>query len=138
MSNGDERRQRITAKIEASQQRLDRDSVTLPLPPEESAPPDSVTGLLGEYPGLAIAAGLGAGLLLGAALPKSFGAGLTRRAGALLSAVSETALLLAPQALAGSPDAEPAAATPAESAPFRAAGAKMARKALAIAAKARR
>lgn len=138
MTSGDERRERIMAKIDASRQRLERDSDVPPLPPSEVSPPESVTGLVGEYPGLAIAAGLGVGLLLGAALPKSFGAGLTRRAGALVGIASEAAMLLVSQVdrRAAVTDAAPAT-EPARKAGMRAAGAKMARKALEIAVKAR-
>ncbi len=126
----EDRSERIRARIEASQQRLERDSDDRPHPVREQMPPDNVSGLLGDYPGLAVAAGLGVGLLLGAALPKSFASGLTRRTSALLGAASEVALLTFTRT--SSAEALPLASPTA----IRAAGAQLARRALEFVGKA--
>lgn len=70
-----------------------------PHPLPEGEPPEGVAGLIGDYPGLAIAAGLGFGLLAGALLPRSTGRKLARGAVFLASAGGEIGLALGKQAL---------------------------------------
>lgn len=65
----------------------------------EANPPEQLSNLLGEYPGLAIAAGLGIGLLAGALLPRSAGRKLARGAFFLASTGGELGLILGKQAL---------------------------------------
>lgn len=65
----------------------------------EGEPPEGVTGLIADYPGLAVAAGLGVGLLAGALLPRSTGRKLARGAVFLASAGGEIGLALGKQAL---------------------------------------
>ncbi|HOB13955.1 MAG TPA: hypothetical protein PK680_09095 [Novosphingobium sp.] len=99
MSDADEKRERVRARIAASQGRLTRESDTLPtLPtrhaPDDAGPPEDLRSLAGEYPWLVVAAGAGAGLLLGAVLPKRAGAKLGGRALGLAAAGAEVALAL--------------------------------------------
>lgn len=71
----------------------------------EGEPPEGVAGLIGDYPGLAIAAGLGIGLLAGALLPRSAGRKLARGAVFLASAGGELGLALGKQALQAADEA---------------------------------
>lgn len=71
----------------------------------EGEPPEGVAGLIGDYPGLAIAAGLGIGLLAGALLPRSAGRRLARGAVFLASAGGEIGLALGKQALQAADEA---------------------------------
>lgn len=64
-----------------------------------SAPPESLVELVGQYPGVAIAAGLGLGLLAGALLPRSAARKLTARAGVLAAVAGEAGLTLGKQAI---------------------------------------
>ncbi|MBW8784824.1 MAG: hypothetical protein JF593_09325 [Novosphingobium sp.] len=76
MTDEDVRRERIKAKVSASQERLQRDSQTPaagPLP--DASPPEKFSSLVGEYPGLALAGGLVFGFLAGKLIPK----GTTRK-----------------------------------------------------------
>lgn len=65
----------------------------------EGDPPEQFSSLIGEYPGLAIAAGLGLGLLAGALLPRSAGRKLARGAFFLATTGGELGLVLGKQAL---------------------------------------
>lgn len=101
MSNLEPRQERIAAKIAASQARLDRDGTDRPpLPVKDAYPPEDYRSLLAEYPWLAIAAGVGVGLLAGALTPKrsptsgQFG----KRALGLAIAAGELGLALSRQA----------------------------------------
>jgi len=94
---------RIRDKIAASQARLSRDSADLPetpriVPLPDAYPPESYRSLAGEYPWLAVAAGAGVGLLLGAALPRTFGGRIGRRALAAATVAGELGLALSRQA----------------------------------------
>lgn len=71
----------------------------------EGEPPEGVAGLIADYPGLAIAAGIGVGLLAGALLPRSAGRKLARGAVFLASAGGEIGLALGKQALQAADDA---------------------------------
>lgn len=99
MSDADEKRERIRARIEASQGRLTRESEQLPALPTRAAPadaypPEDLRSLAKEHPLLVLAAGAGAGLLLGALLPKRAGSKLSGRALSLAAAGAELAISL--------------------------------------------
>ncbi len=103
MSDHDARRERIRSKVAASQDRLKRESDTLPAVPArkrlpDAYPPDSYATLAKEYPWLTIAAGLCTGLIVGALLPRNFGGKLGRRAVALATLATEHGLALGKQA----------------------------------------
>lgn len=103
MSDADEKRDRIRARIEASQGRLKRESDQLPaLPPRtapaDAYPPEDLRSLAKEHPLLILAAGAGAGLLLGALLPKRAGSKLSGRALGLAAAGAELAVALSKNA----------------------------------------
>lgn len=103
MSEADDKRQRIQAKVAASQERLQRDNAALPAAPArtrfpDAYPPEDYTTLAKEYPWLAMAAGLGAGLLVGALLPKGFGGKLGKRALGAAAVAGELGLALSKQA----------------------------------------
>lgn len=85
MSEADQKRERIRDKVAASQARLQRESEELPALPQrqhfpDAYPPEDYRSLAAEYPWLTVAAGVGAGLLLGAVLPKGVGGKLGKRA----------------------------------------------------------
>lgn len=99
MSEADEKRDRIRARIEESQDRLSRESSTLPaLPPRrapaDAYPPEDWRGLADEHPWLVVAAGAGIGLLAGALLPKRAGSKTATRALGLAAAGAELAMAL--------------------------------------------
>lgn len=100
MSNPEPRQTRIAAKIAASQERLDRDSTRRPaLPANDAYPPEDYRSLIGEYPWLAVAAGMGLGLLAGALAPKkTAGGNFGKRALALAVAAGELGLAWSKQA----------------------------------------
>lgn len=103
MSETDEKRERIRSKVAASQARLTRESEDLPaLPPRASFPdaypPEDYRTLAAEYPWLTVAAGVGAGLLIGALLPKRFGGKLGKRALSVATVAGELGLALSRQA----------------------------------------
>ena len=84
MSAADQRSSRIKDRIAASQARLERESEDLPALPQrqrlpDAYPPEDYRSLAAEYPWLAMAAGLGLGLLAGALLPKKAGGKMGRR-----------------------------------------------------------
>ncbi len=97
MSDADSKRARIQSRVETSQERLKRESAQLPtLPlrraPADAYPPEDFSSLAREHPWLIVAAGAGAGLLLGALLPKRTGSKLGGRAVGLAAAGAELAL----------------------------------------------
>ncbi|MFN5245107.1 MAG: hypothetical protein ACK5B7_11850 [Novosphingobium sp.] len=99
MSSLEPRQERIAAKIAASQDRLDRSSSTRPaLPSKDAYPPEDYRSLVAEYPWLAVAAGLGLGLLAGALAPKKAGGKLGKRALRLAIPAGEIGLALSKQA----------------------------------------
>jgi hypothetical protein len=99
MSNLEPREERIAQKIAASQQRLERNGRTHPaLPSKDAYPPEDYRSLIAEYPWLAVAAGVGLGLLAGALTPKRTGSRLGKRAVGLAIAASELGLALSKQA----------------------------------------
>ncbi|MDE2410529.1 MAG: hypothetical protein KGM18_02005 [Sphingomonadales bacterium] len=99
MSDTDTKRERIKAKVAASQARLLRDNDEHPIAPRranlpDAYPPEDYRGLAAEYPLLTVAAGLGLGLLVGAMLPKRFGGKLGKRALTLATMAGELGLAL--------------------------------------------
>ncbi len=103
MSEAETRRERIRGKVAASAARLKRESQELPAVPErkvlpDAYPPESYRSLAGEYPWLTMAAGLGAGLLVGALVPKAAGGKLGKRAFAVASLAAEFGLALSRRA----------------------------------------
>lgn len=103
MSDTQAKRERIKAKVAASQQRLTRSSDALPPVPKrvnlpDAYPPEDYRSLAAEYPGLTVAAGLGFGLLIGAIVPKGLGGKLGKRVIAAATVASELSLALGKQA----------------------------------------
>lgn len=99
MSNAKDKQDRIRQRIEASQDRLTRESEVLPaLPPRrvpaDAYPPEDWRTLAIEHPWLVVAAGAGAGLLAGALLPRKAGSKLTSRALGLATVGAELAMAL--------------------------------------------
>lgn len=97
MSESDEKRSRIRSRIEASQQRLERDGTQLPAIPPRPAPQDADQsgdwrGMARQHPWLVVAAGAGAGLLLGALLPRRAGSKTASRVMGLAATGAELAL----------------------------------------------
>ncbi len=66
----------------------------------DRAPPDQLSGLIKEYPGLVIAAGLGLGILASVLLPRSAGRKLLRGGAFLASAAGELGYAFGKQAVA--------------------------------------
>lgn len=97
MSGGNEKRKRIRDKIEASQDRLDRESRQLdairprPLSGDADQSGDW-RGKAKQHPWLLLAAGAGAGLLVGALLPRRAGSKTASRALGLAAAGVELAI----------------------------------------------
>lgn len=103
MSKTDPRRDRIATRISASQGRLKRDSDAMPAPVRrdplpDAYPPEDYRGLAKEYPWLAMAAGLGLGVLLAALLPRKFASKATRRAIGAATIAAELGLAFSKQA----------------------------------------
>jgi hypothetical protein len=99
VSDENARRERIKARIAASQERLELAALSAQrrrLP--DAAPPDSYRSLALEYPWLALAAALGGGLLVGALLPRGIGRKAGRRALTVAMVGGELALALSKQA----------------------------------------
>ena len=100
MSTDQSRRDRIKIRIAESQAQLRDSKPTGGLPAlPDAAPPEKISGLAAEYPGLVIAGGLALGLLAGSLLPRSAGSKLSRRATTLVGIASEVGLVLGKQAL---------------------------------------
>ena len=103
MSAADQRTDRIKDRIAASQARLDRESEDLPALPRrqplpDAYPPEDYRSLAAEYPWLAMAAGLGIGLLVGALLPKGAGGKVGRRVMGAATVAAELGLAFSKQA----------------------------------------
>ncbi|MFM5884633.1 MAG: hypothetical protein ACKOQ3_04775 [Novosphingobium sp.] len=103
MSDAETPRDRIKAKVAASQQRLKRESDAVPMIPQranlpDAYPPENYRGLAAEYPALTVAAGIGIGMLVGALLPKRAGSKLGRHALTLATMAGELGLALSKQA----------------------------------------
>lgn len=95
----------LRAKIDASAADLRGDKAVLATRLPDADPPEQFSSLIGEYPGLAIAAGLGLGLLAGAILPRNTGRKLARGVFFLASTGGELGLVLGKQALTKVDDA---------------------------------
>lgn len=94
MSKTDPRRERVAKRISASQDRLKRGGESTvarprrdPLP--DNYPPEGYRDLAREYPFLAVAAGVGLGVLVAAILPRGFGKKAGNRAIALATVAAE-------------------------------------------------
>lgn len=103
MSAADQRSNRIKERIAASQARLDRESHELPTIPRrqplpDAYPPEDYRSLAAEYPWLAMAAGMGIGMLAGALLPKGAGSKVGRRVIGAASVAAELGLAFSKQA----------------------------------------
>lgn len=103
MSAADQRSDRIKERIAASQARLARESSDLPALPRrqplpDAYPPEDYRSLAGEYPWLAMATGMGIGLLAGALLPKGAGGKVGRRVMGAATVAAELGLALSRQA----------------------------------------
>lgn len=110
MSEVQSTRDRIKAKVAASQQRLKRDSDAVPMIPQrpnlpDAYPPENYRSLAAEYPLLAVAAGIGVGLLVGALIPKRAGSKVGKRALTLATMAGELGLALSKQARDAARDA---------------------------------
>jgi len=103
VSEAEAKRERIKAKVAASQSRLTRDSDEMPIAPHrqnlpDAYPPEDYRSLAAEYPWLTVAAGMGAGLLIGAFLPKGFGAKAGKRVISAAALVGKLGLAYGKQA----------------------------------------
>ena len=103
MSKTDLRRERIAKRIAASQQRLERDNGKVPAKPRrdplpDAWPPENYRSLAKEYPWLAMAAGLGIGVLIAALLPRNFAGKAGRRALGAATVAAELGLAYSKQA----------------------------------------
>ncbi|MCZ8172560.1 MAG: hypothetical protein O9272_12570 [Brevundimonas sp.] len=138
--------ERIATRIAASQARLNRDIPALPapIPPRDAYPPEDYRTLAAEYPWLAMAAGLGVGLLAGSLIPKRAGGKFGKRAVALAMMAGEIGLALSKEAgeKASGAGREGLARTKDGASQLRATarstGASLAREAIRLAARARR
>ena len=103
MSKSDPRRDRIANRIAASQERLQRDGDKMPVkarrdPLPDAWPPENYRSLAKEYPWLAMAAGLGAGVLFAVLLPRNAVSKAGRRAMAAATVAAELGLAFSKQA----------------------------------------
>jgi ElaB/YqjD/DUF883 family membrane-anchored ribosome-binding protein len=110
LSKTDPRRDRVAARISASQDRLKRDGDAVPTqarrdPLPDAWPPESYRGLAREYPWLTVAVGLGFGALLAALLPRNFAGKAGRRAMAAATLAAELGLAFGKQARDAAGDA---------------------------------
>jgi len=103
VSKADEQRQQIKSRIDASQDQLDAESRQLAaIPPR----PDTFDGgKAGQHPWLLLAAGAGAGLLIGALLPRRAGSKTASRALGLAAAGAELAIAFSKNARDAASDA---------------------------------
>lgn len=106
MNDVPSKRDRIKAKIAASQERLKRDGAatgTMPakIAPADAYPPETYRGLAGDYPWLAIAGGLAAGALIGSLLPRNAGGKVGKRILGLATVAAELGLAYSRQARDG-------------------------------------
>jgi predicted lipid-binding transport protein (Tim44 family) len=90
------KRARIKDRITASQDRLRRDQGGKPALQRfpDQHPPEDYRSLAGEYPWLAMAGGLAAGVLIGALLPRQAGSKLGARALSVATIAGELGLAL--------------------------------------------
>ena len=108
MSKIEQRRERITQRIAESQDRLKRNEDIAPTKPaalRDALPPESYRGLAAQYPLLTLAAGIGAGVLIAALLPKRFSSKFAQRAMGAATVAAELGLSLSRQAREAAGDA---------------------------------
>ena len=103
MSKTEPRQDRIAKRITASQERLKRDGKTVPAkkrrdPLPDAWPPENYRTLAKEYPWLAMAAGLGVGVLIAALLPRNALTKAGRRAMGAATVAAELGLAYSKQA----------------------------------------
>jgi ElaB/YqjD/DUF883 family membrane-anchored ribosome-binding protein len=103
VSETDQRSDRIRERIAASQDRLDRDSESLPAVPERQPlsandPASGIRTLASDHPLLTLAAGAGLGLVIGAMLPRRSAGRSGRGIAGLAIAAAELGLALSRQA----------------------------------------
>ncbi|MBS0482706.1 MAG: hypothetical protein JSR96_11260 [Proteobacteria bacterium] len=108
MNDADAKREQLRARVAASQERLkdeagDDDASTPAIAPHranlpDAYPPEDYRSLVAEYPWLAVAAGAGAGLLIGALLPRRFGGRLSQRALTAATIAGELGLAISKRA----------------------------------------
>ena len=95
----------IRAKIAKSEAQLHGDDALPVARRPDAEPPEKFSNLISDYPGLAIAAGLGLGLLAGVLLPRSTGRKLLRGGVFVTSTASELGLAFGKQAVRKADDA---------------------------------
>lgn len=109
MIKADEQRQQIKSRIDASQDQLDAENRQLaaipPRPDTFEGAPDDWRGKAGQHPWLLLAAGAGAGLLIGALLPRRAGSKTASRALGLAAAGAELAIAFSKNARDAASDA---------------------------------
>jgi hypothetical protein len=98
VSDKNDKHDELRAEVEKAEARLDEPAGLKSL--SDRSPPEKISDLIREHPGLAIAAGLGLGLLVSVLVPKGPGRKLLRRGGLVASAAADMALVLGRQALA--------------------------------------
>lgn len=99
MTKADNKSENLRDKIAASDAQLKQDEGRAATRAPGAEPPDKLSSLVAEYPGLAIAAGLGIGILAGALLPRSAGRKLVRGGVMMASAAGELGLAVGKQAM---------------------------------------
>jgi hypothetical protein len=99
MTKATSKSDRIQEKIAKSEAQLHGDGGLPAIHRPDAAPPEKFSNLISDYPGLAIAAGLGLGLLAGAILPRSAGRKLVRGGVFVASTASELGLAFGKQAI---------------------------------------
>jgi ElaB/YqjD/DUF883 family membrane-anchored ribosome-binding protein len=105
MTKATDKSDRIQAKIAKSQAQLQDDKALRAARRPDAAPPEKFSNLVSDYPGLAIAAGIGIGLLAGALLPRSAGRKLLRGGLFVASTATELGLAFGKQAVRKADDA---------------------------------
>lgn len=105
MTKATSKSDRIRDKIAESEAQLQDDKALPGAHRPDAAPPEKLVNLITEYPGLAIAAGLGIGVLAGAFLPRSAGRKLIRGGLFVASTASELGLAFGKQTLRAADEA---------------------------------
>lgn len=97
VSDNKDKHDELLAEVEKSEARLKQRSGYSSR--SDRSPPEKVSDLVREHPGLAIAAGLGLGILASVLIPKSPARKLIRSGGLVASAAAELAMVLGQQAI---------------------------------------
>lgn len=105
MTKANNKSDQIRAKIAKSEAQLQNNDALPATRLPDAAPPEKFSNLISDYPGLAIAAGLGLGLLAGALLPRSTGRKLLRGGVFVASTATELGLAFGKQAVRKADDA---------------------------------